>query len=678
MGRIRVVALVLVGALVLAGMAALSVVTIRSQARARDDVISRFADRGDLATQLLAGSMQVSSSRQGADAQVRLSGDPTEAALAAWEGEADPGIPYTALFDDRGQLLAVHPTTADPASEDSGRQALRLALEGQASSSGLVSSADGPVIEAYVPFPAGDGLRILVIGQPLDLIAAFAAGGLTDAAGVPGGAAYLTDGAGQLITAVGDGAAARAAAISEAVRAGRRAGRLGEHRLIVRAVPNTGLVVALTAPEEELTAELPSTTPPRLALGGFALALLAAFALGVRTVRDADRLDSARHVAEEARRRADEANLAKSEFLARMSHELRTPLNAILGFGQLLELEDLTADQRESTQQILKGGRRLLGLINEVIDISRIETGAQQLSPEPVLVEGAIRDAIDLIGPLADERGIHLRQDIPEDVRDLHVMADKQRLGQVLLNLLSNAVKYNAEQGTVSVSAVSDQGHVRVGVTDTGPGIPEDKISQLFTPFERLGAEQTSVEGTGLGLALSKALVEAMGGRVDVDTMMGNGTTFWVRLPATEPPSPGLPAESRREADPYTGHGTILYIEDNLANVRLIERLLAAHERVEVISAMTGELGIDLARQHAPDLILLDLHLPDLRGDEVLIRLRKDPRTREIPVVVLSADATPGQIERLRASGAHDYLTKPIDVAAFRALVGRLLEDRPS
>lgn len=383
----------------------------------------------------------------------------------------------------------------------------------------------------------------------------------------------------------------------------------------------------------------------------------------------------AEEVLEQARDAADKANLAKSEFLSRMSHELRTPLNAILGFAQLLEMEELDPAQRESTGQIVKGGRHLLQLINEVLDIARIESGRLTLSIEPVVVCDVIRECVGLIRPLGEERRIPIHFECPPELRDQHVRSDRQRLGQVLLNLLSNAVKYNASEGTVTVTCLmADDGKVRVGVTDTGPGIPPDKVPLLFTPFERLGAEATSEEGAGLGLALSKSLVEAMDGRMVADSMMGKGTTFWVELRAAEAPGAATTDEIE-DASPrqYGRTSRVLYIEDNLSNLKLIERLLERRAEVELISAMTGALGTDLARQHAPDLILLDLDLPDIRGDRVLSRLRRDPRTAGIPVVILSADATPGEIKRLLAAGAADYLTKPIEVPAFLRIVDDIL-----
>ncbi|MQA98818.1 MAG: PAS domain S-box protein [Actinobacteria bacterium] len=380
---------------------------------------------------------------------------------------------------------------------------------------------------------------------------------------------------------------------------------------------------------------------------------------------------------EAAREEAERANTSKTEFLSRMSHELRTPLNAILGFAQLLEMDDLDPGQRDSTAQIVKGGRRLLELINEVLDIAKVETGQLTMSLEAVPVREAVRSTVDLIRPLADQRSIELVIDIPAD-GETHVIADRQRLEQVLLNLLSNGVKYNVEGGRVSVHLL-DPGDdvVRIGVRDTGPGIADEDKPRLFAPFERLGADQAGIEGTGLGLALSKSLVEAMAGRLEVDSGDGSGSVFWVELPASGPPAAQtavpavLDAAGRAE-----GTHTLLYIEDNLSNRRLIEQVLAHRPGVSLIAAMTGNLGLDLAREHGPDLVLLDVHLPDLEGAEVLARLRKDPRTKEVPVVILSADATPGQIRRFMAAGAQDYLTKPIDVPEFLAMLDRLLAEK--
>jgi PAS domain S-box-containing protein len=389
-----------------------------------------------------------------------------------------------------------------------------------------------------------------------------------------------------------------------------------------------------------------------------------------------------RHQAEQAQREAQEsadaANRSKSEFLSRMSHELRTPLNAVLGFGQLLELESLTDDQQESVDQILKGGRHLLDLINEVMDISRIEAGELALSPEAVLASDLVQETVDLIRPLADQRGIQLVVD-RSGLCDCYVFADRQRSKQVLLNLLSNAVKYNRPRGTVALTCEQPNAtRVGISVADTGPGIAAERLGQLFTPFDRLGAEDTEIEGTGIGLALSLRLTEAMGGTLRVVSTLGQGSTFTVELPRVEGP-----VERYERLDGPTENAEIvpeqqrkvLHIEDNLSNLKLVERILARRPDIEVVPAMHGRLGLELAREHRPILVLLDLHLPDMGGDEVLQRLRDDPVTASIPVIMVSADATPGQVQRLLAAGATAYLTKPIDVPQLLQILDQALDD---
>jgi signal transduction histidine kinase/CheY-like chemotaxis protein len=377
---------------------------------------------------------------------------------------------------------------------------------------------------------------------------------------------------------------------------------------------------------------------------------------------------------------AERANREKNEFLSRMSHELRTPLNAILGFGQLLEMDHLSLDHEESVRYILKAGRHLLTLVDEILDISRIETGRLAISPEPVRVSDVLQEAMDLVAPTAATRRVRFNGD-PAEVSQRYVLADRQRLTQVFLNLLSNAVKYNRDGGLVTLSwAPAANGGLRVSVTDTGPGIPSDKMERLFVPFDRLGAEATGVEGAGLGLSLSKRLVEAMGGTLGAESVPGRGSTFWVELPVVDPPAdaadeiahvsyPAAPGAARARR-------VVLYIEDNLSNLTLVQRLLAHRPEVSVLPAMQGRLGLELAREHRPHLILLDLNLPDISGADVLRDLREKPETRDIPVVVISADITPGQIARLRDAGARQYLTKPLDVKMFLAVLDDVLTDR--
>ena len=370
----------------------------------------------------------------------------------------------------------------------------------------------------------------------------------------------------------------------------------------------------------------------------------------------------------EAKEAAERANRAKSEFLSRMSHELRTPLNAILGFGQLLERQSPRPAQQPHLHHILTAGRHLLELINEVLDISRIESEKLNLSLEPVNISVALQEALDLIQPLALEHSIGLFTPSASET-DVFVQADHQRLKQVLLNLLNNGVKYTPAGGSVIVSCDRLGEKVRISVHDTGPGIASDKLARVFTPFDRLGAEQSAIEGTGLGLALSRGLVEAMRGAIGVESIEGQGSTFWLELRQTESPLKSLPARDGKTARSKGGKEgkprSVLYIEDNLSNLKLIEQLLDEETNTHLVSAMQGSIGLDIARQHLPDLILLDLHLPDMPGWEVLAALKESEATRHIPTVVVSADATPGQFKRLMDAGARNYITKPIEVPHF-------------
>lgn len=402
-------------------------------------------------------------------------------------------------------------------------------------------------------------------------------------------------------------------------------------------------------------------------------------AYGIVSIEDVTERKRAEEELRQARAEAEGANRAKSDFLSRMSHELRTPLNSILGFAQILEMGDLSHEDRNSVSYIRSGGEHLLQLINEVLDIARIEAGRMSLSVEPVGLVEVVQEVVDMVRSQA--AGRTARIEIAHG-GDCHVRADRQRLRQVLLNLLGNALKYGGEGVSIVVGVeAKERGRVRVSVSDTGPGIPASKMGRLFLPFERLGAEETEIEGTGIGLALSKALAEAMEGGVGCESEPGRGSTFWVDLPAAaDPLVERRSARERRELQELGGPTTILYIEDNVSNVRLMEKLFAERQDATLLSARTGGDGLDLARSAIPDLVLLDLHLPDVGGEEVLRQLRADASTSEIPVVVLSADATAGQIRRLLDAGARDYLTKPLDLKRLMAVIGKAVhgeEDPP-
>jgi PAS domain S-box-containing protein len=373
-----------------------------------------------------------------------------------------------------------------------------------------------------------------------------------------------------------------------------------------------------------------------------------------------------------ARKEAERANRAKSDFLSRMSHDLRTPLNAVLGFAQLLDMDNLTPDQKESVVQILQAGRHLLGLMNEILDISRIEAGNLSLSPEPVSAFDTIDHAVKLVRPLAAPRRIEIDV-LAQNGADRYVQADRQRLNQILLNFVSNAIKYNREGGRVTLwCSDAAGGRVRINVTDTGAGIRPEKLDLLFRPFERLGADETGIEGTGLGLALSRGLAEAMDGVVGVESTVDKGSTFWIELAGATASDTVTRAQAAPEppAPRHAAAGTVLYIEDNSSNVRLVERVLGQRRPgITLLTANDGETGIAMALRQNPGLIFLDLHLPDTPGEEVLRRLWADPSTRHIPVAVLSADATSNQSRRLLAAGATAYLTKPLDVTRLLALL---------
>ncbi|MBP7338569.1 MHYT domain-containing protein [Niveispirillum sp.] len=384
---------------------------------------------------------------------------------------------------------------------------------------------------------------------------------------------------------------------------------------------------------------------------------------------------------EEARARAEAASQAKSDFLASMSHELRTPLNSIMGFAQLLlynrAKEPLTTKQERAATQIEKAGTHLLRLIDEVLDLAKVEAGRLSLSLEPVDAASVIRDVASHMQPVADGANIILVLDIAAG--GTSVVADRTRLVQVLSNLVSNAIKYNRSGGRVTLSAKpGPDGRVTLSVSDTGLGIPADRIDQLFQPFNRLGREHGAVEGTGIGLTICQRLVQAMGGCITVDSTEGRGSRFQFDLQAA---APAVSLDMVRTATPQrdgaqSADRTMLYVEDNPANIQLMRDLIDSLGGFRLLVAADPGSGLQLARTHLPDIIILDINLPGMDGFEVLARLRADPATAPIPALALSANALPREVERGKAAGFHRYLTKPLRVPEFLAAVDEALTGR--
>lgn len=389
----------------------------------------------------------------------------------------------------------------------------------------------------------------------------------------------------------------------------------------------------------------------------------------------ADRLQNASLLLAARATEAQAASRAKTDFLSRTSHELRTPLNAILGFAQLLEADLNQTPAASKVTHILDAGRHLLQLIDEVLDIARIESGDLKLARVPVPLERLLAEACALVAPQAAQHGIQLQAN--PVAADCAVLADRQRLLQVLLNLLSNAIKYNRPGGWVRLNVFTPPERVLIEVHDSGVGIAAPLLPRLFTPFDRLDAALNGTEGTGLGLTVSKQLIESMGGSIEVESREGVGSVFALSLALAEPALPKRAAA----ASPITAApalaGTqrslrVLCIEDNASNLALIEALLERRPHWQMSSAQNGREGLQCARERTPDLILLDLHLPDTTGDAILAELRSDASFKNTPIAIVSADALPATIERLLAAGASDYLTKPLEVPRFLALLDRV------
>lgn len=379
---------------------------------------------------------------------------------------------------------------------------------------------------------------------------------------------------------------------------------------------------------------------------------------------------------ESAKSVAEKANLAKSEFLSCMSHELRSPLNAILGFAQLMESATVplpTDSQKESIEQILQAGWHLLKLINEILDLAKVESGQVPLSQEPVSLSEVLSECQTMMAPQAQKSGIIMTFPPSDATATLFVKADRVRLKQIIINLLSNAIKYNKANGTVVVTCTANTPErIRISIADTGDGLSPEKLAQLFQPFNRLGQEAGTVAGTGIGLVVTKRLAELMKGIVGVESTVGLGSVFWCELlsvaalqpedlnseteSTTQPPSPA-------DAQPHT----LLYVEDNPTNMKLVQQIIARHPDISLLCAVNGRCGIAMARASQPDVILMDINLPDISGIEAFNILLSDPLTAHIPVIAISANAMPHDIKAGLATGFFRYLTKPIKVSEFMA-----------
>lgn len=393
-------------------------------------------------------------------------------------------------------------------------------------------------------------------------------------------------------------------------------------------------------------------------------------------------LENSNRQLEVARNEANTANEAKSEFLSRMSHELRTPMNSILGFAQLLELSHLSEAQTKNLDYILKSGNHLLQLINEVLDIAKIEAGKVSVSLEPIELCTVISEVADSVMHFAESKSLTIN--LPDrEVNKIYVLADLQRLKQILINLLNNAIKYNREKGAVWIKVEiihENDGNkfVRIFVIDNGIGISAENLPKLFRPFERIGTNPAAIEGTGLGLSVVEKLTHLMRGKVGVESTLGVGSKFWVELPASEAHPQSLPDTIENEDvenNNQFNQGTLLLVEDNVSNIELIQELLRTLKpNVKVINTMYGKESIQLAKAYKPSLILLDLNLPDIPGSKVLEALKSDPETKDLPILVVSADATSKQMENILSKGANQYITKPINVGQLIKIFDQYLK----
>jgi CheY-like chemotaxis protein len=384
----------------------------------------------------------------------------------------------------------------------------------------------------------------------------------------------------------------------------------------------------------------------------------------------------------EAKLLADVANKSKSRFLASMSHEIRTPMNAVLGFAQIMETsstEKLSSRQKECIHQIMTGGRHLLALIDDVLDLSRIESGRADISLARVPPAGLVDECCTLAASIADQHGVNLIK--PRNLADMpDGLADHTRLRQVLLNLVTNAIKYNKKGGSVILKVSLHTSTVlRFAVDDTGEGVSPDMVDELFKPFSRLGREALNIEGTGIGLVISKMLMEQMGGSIGYETRPGSGSTFWFDIPVADHNIPAIDEVTEEDVETRprrSGHATVLYIEDNPANVDLIRRMVLDMPDISFLSAPDGEIGLMLARQARPDLVLLDLNLPGIDGYQVHAKLQEMEETRHSPVIALTALAMDEDIQRGVRAGFSSYITKPFDIKDVQSRIRSALDEQ--
>ncbi len=384
----------------------------------------------------------------------------------------------------------------------------------------------------------------------------------------------------------------------------------------------------------------------------------------------------------DAKEKAQEADRAKTEFLSRMSHELRTPMNAILGFGQLLARDSknpLTQQQNKNIREILKAGSHLLELINDVLDLSTIESGKLSLSIENVNLFEVVKESLELVVPAAEQRNIRVINEIHSH-NNSYVKVDRTRFKQVLLNILTNSIKYNNENGQVILKVNdSEPDKILLEIKDTGIGIPKDQHEFIFEPFNRMGAEESSVEGIGIGLSIAHRLLTHMKGEIQFESEVGKGTTFSLQIVKGEAPELPCPdsVKQHSEKDCLSEEQSklVLYIEDNPANLKLVEEIFKVLDGVSLLTAPQAKMGIELAKSHLPDLILMDINLPEMDGHTALKLLRSFEETKDIPTIAISANAMKGDIEKGLQSGFLSYITKPIQVDTFINTLNKYLDE---